>query len=80
MHTPTTVATILEPAERSRLDAAAQGTFAAYHAKNVGEALRVLREKPVRTVLVSPRYVTHNDLARVGQLVRGFPGNCFDRI
>ncbi len=74
MRITTTVATILEPAERSRLDAAAQGTFAAYHARNVVEALRAVRENPVRTVLVSPSYVGHGELSRVGQLVRGFPG------
>ncbi len=69
-----TVATLLKPGERSRLDAAAQGSFAAYHARNVGDAVRAVREKAVRTVLVSPHYVSDRDLSHVGQLVRGFPG------
>ncbi len=74
MRATATVATILEPAARSRLDAAAQGTFATYHARNVRDALRAVRERPVRTVLLSPRYVSRSEMSRVGQLVRGFPG------
>lgn len=69
-----TVATILDPRERSRLDAAADGSFLALHAESVGDALRAVRERPVNAVLVSPRRVPRNDLAGVSRLARGFPG------
>lgn len=69
-----TVATVLEPTERPRLDAAAQGCFAALHTDSVPEAIRAVRERPVDAVLISPRCVPTRDLPRLASLVRGFPG------
>src|SRR3972149_6251188 len=50
-----TVTTVLEPAMRRRLDAAAQGYFAAVHADSLPHALRTVRARPVQAVLLSPR-------------------------
>jgi len=69
-----TVATVVEPSVRLRLEAAGQGTFAAIHTDSVGEAIRAVRERPVRAVFVSPSYVGYDDLPRVADLVDGFPG------
>jgi AraC-like DNA-binding protein len=69
-----TVATLVEPSVRSRLEAAGHGTFAAIHTDSVGEAIRAVRERPVRAVFVSPSYVGYEDLPRVADLVDGFPG------
>jgi AraC-like DNA-binding protein len=69
-----TVATVLEPTLRARLDAAGQGYFAALHADSLTEALRAVRERPVHAVLVSPRAVARDQLAVVGALVSRFPG------
>ena len=71
---PATVTTVLEPAMRRRLDAAAQGYFAAVHADSLPHALRTIRERPVQAVLLSPRVVGHDQLSAVGALVSRFPG------
>lgn len=68
------VATVLERVVRARLDAAAQGSFAAYHARDIGEVIRTVRERPVQAVLVSPTCVTADEVPRVGALVDAFPG------
>lgn len=69
-----TVATVVEPEVRSRLELAGRGRFAAIHARSVGEAIRAVRERPVRAVFVSPSYVQREELPRVADLVDGFPG------
>jgi AraC-like DNA-binding protein len=69
-----TVATVLEPGIRVRLDAAAQGYFAALHADSLPEVLRAVRERPVRAVLVSPHAVRREHVATVGALITRFPG------
>ncbi len=69
-----TVATVLEPGMRVRLDAAAHGYFAALHTDSLPEALRAVRERPVHAVLVSPRAIRRDQLAGVGALVARFPG------
>lgn len=71
---PATVTTVLEPAMRRRLDAAAQGYFDAVHADSLPHALRMVRERPVQAVLLSPRVVSHDQLSVVGALVTRFPG------
>lgn len=70
----TTVATVLEPGVRARLDAAAQGYFAAVHADTLPQAIRAVRERPVHAVLLSPAAVGREQLRAVDALVRGFPG------
>jgi AraC-like DNA-binding protein len=68
-----TVATVLEPGIRVRLDAAAHGYFAALHADSLFEVLRAVRERAVRAVLVSPHAVGREHLATVGALITRFP-------
>ncbi len=72
--TMTTVATVVEPNVRSQLDAAVGEEFTALHANSMGEALRAVREGPVRAVFVSPSCVGREELPRVATLVDGFPG------
>jgi len=67
------VATVLEPSERARLDAAAQGHFATVHAETIRDAIRAVRERPVHAILVSPRCVTREQLPGVALLVKAFP-------
>lgn len=69
-----TVATVLEPAMRSRLDAAALGHFTAFHADTMPDALHAVRERPVQVVLVSPKAVGQDQLPVVNSLVAQFPG------
>lgn len=71
---PTMVATVMEPGDRPRFDAAADGQFVTLHADSVGEVLRAVRERSVHAVLVSPRYVDAEQLDRVTRLVQAFPG------
>lgn len=70
----TLVATVLHPLERPPLDAAAAGRFRPVHADTVREAIRVIRERSVHAVLLSPRHVTERQMGGVASLVRGFPG------
>jgi AraC-like DNA-binding protein len=69
-----TIATLLEPSVRLRLDAAARGRFATVHARSLPEALKAVRERPVDALLVSPRLVARDQLPAVSSLVSGFPG------
>jgi AraC-like DNA-binding protein len=69
-----TVATVVEPPLRDRLDGWIGDSFAAVHAKDLNEAIRVVRERPVRAILVSPAAVVQEDLNQVDVLVRKFPG------
>ena len=67
------VATVLEAVDRARLDAAAEGCFAALHTGTVREALRTVRERPIHAVLVSPSCVPREHLAGIARLVKSFP-------
>ena len=73
-HAAPTVATVLEPEERPRLDAAAAGCFAAVHATSVRDVIRTVRERPVQAILVSPRGVPRTAVDEVGTLIQSFPG------
>lgn len=68
------IATILDEVERSTIDAATGGYVAAIHARNVHEAIRTVRERDVKAVLVSPRCVSRADVANVARLAQEFPG------
>lgn len=68
------VATVIEPPERSRLEAGANGGFGVIHRETLCEAVRTVREQPVSAVLVSPRCVGRDQLSNLTLLVRGFPG------
>jgi len=69
-----TVATVLEPRMRSRLDAAALGYFSTLHAESLPEALATVRERPVDAILMSPKAVGQDQLPVLNSLVAQFPG------
>jgi AraC-like DNA-binding protein len=69
-----TVAAVLTPAERQRVDAAGNGLFAVVHRDSVPDAMRVVRERSVDAVLVSVHRCEPEQIAAVGRLVRDFPG------
>jgi AraC-like DNA-binding protein len=68
------VATVLEPVDRTRLDAVAEGRFYPVHAESVLQAIRTVREQPVDAVLLAPSRVDRHHLSSVSALVEGFPG------
>ena len=68
------VATVLDEVDRSRIDAVAGEYVATVHAKDMDEAIRAVRERPISAVLVSPQYVSRRDITGVARLVREFPG------
>jgi AraC-like DNA-binding protein len=70
----TTVAAVLLPAERLRVDAAGNGCFAVVHRDSIPDAVRVVRERPVDAVLVSVHRCGPDQMEAVGHLVREFPG------
>jgi AraC-like DNA-binding protein len=69
-----TVATVVDPRDRPRLDAAAAGRFRTIHAESVADVIRAVRERPVQAVLVSPNHVPHDQVPWVAALVRSYPG------
>src|SRR4029079_7064230 len=69
-----TVAAVLTPGERQRVDAAGNGVFAVLHRDSVPDAGRVVRERSVDAVLVSVHRCEPEQIAAVGRLVRDFPG------
>ncbi len=69
-----TVAAVLLPGERLRVDAAGNGWFAVLHRDSVPDAVRVVRERPVDAVLVSVHRCGPEQMDAVGHLVREFPG------
>lgn len=68
-----TVAAFLDPAERSRVDAAGTGCFSLVHRESVRDVLRVVRERPVDAVLVSVRRCVGEAPALLEQFSRSFP-------
>ncbi len=68
-----TIAAVLDPIERSRVDAASSGCFALVHRESVRDALRVVRERPVDAVLVSVRRCAGEAPALLEQFSRAFP-------
>ena len=72
--TPPTVAAVLLPAERMRVDAAGSGCFAVVHRDSISDAARIVRERPVDAILVSVHRCTPEQVETVGHLVRDFPG------
>jgi AraC-like DNA-binding protein len=69
-----TVATVLLPMERPRVDAAGSGCFAVVHRDSIPDAVRIVRERPVDTVLVSVHRCGPEQVEVLGHLVREFPG------
>jgi AraC-like DNA-binding protein len=71
---PTTVAAVLLPGERLRVDAAGNGCFAVVHRDSVRDAVRVVRERPVDAVLLSVHRCPPEQVEAVRHLVHEFPG------
>jgi AraC-like DNA-binding protein len=69
-----TVATVLLPVERPRVDAAGSGCFAVLHRDSIPDAVRIVRERPVDAVIVSVHRCRPEQVEAVGHLVREFPG------
>ncbi|MFL5402435.1 MAG: helix-turn-helix domain-containing protein [Gemmatimonadales bacterium] len=69
-----TVATVLLPVERARVDAAGSGCFAVVHRDSIPDAMRIVRERPVDAVLVSVHRCAPEQVEVLGNLVREFPG------
>ena len=67
------VATMLEPAERARVDAAGVGIYRALHRDSLDEVFRDLRERPIGAVLVSVCRCADRETAKLARLVREFP-------
>lgn len=71
---PLTVAAVLTPIERQRVEAAASGVFAVVHRESVREAARVVRERPVDAILISVHRCGREQADAVRHLVHDFPG------
>src|SRR3954453_4309547 len=69
-----TVAAVLLPGERLRVDAAGNGCFAVVHRDSGTEAVRTVRERTVDAVLVSVHRCPPDQVEAVSHLVREFPG------
>jgi AraC-like DNA-binding protein len=69
-----TIATVLLPVERARVDAAGSGCFAVVHRDSIPDAVRIVRERPVDAVLVSVHRCAPEQVEALGHLVRDFPG------
>lgn len=69
-----TVATVLLPIERPRVDAAGSGCFAVVHRDSIPDAVRIVRERPVDAVLVSVHRCGPEQVEVLRHLVREFPG------
>jgi AraC-like DNA-binding protein len=68
-----TIAAVLLPGERSRVDAAGNGCFSVVHRDSITDALRVVRERPVDAVLVSVHRCVPEQVEALAHLVRDFP-------
>ncbi len=69
-----TVAAVLLPGERPRIEAAGSGYFAVLHKESISDAVKVIRERPVDAVLVSVHRCRPEQIDSLGFLVRNFPG------
>ena len=69
----TTVAAVLLPGERQRVDAAGNGCFAVVHRDSIPEAMRVVRERSVDAVLLSVHRCGPDQMELLGTLVKEFP-------
>jgi AraC-like DNA-binding protein len=67
------VATMLEPDERTRVDAAGAGLYRTIHRDSIDEVLRDLKERRISAVLVSVTRCVHETPAQLATVVREFP-------
>lgn len=68
------VATLLDPAERGRVDAVTEGRVEMIHARTVHETVQMVRERPVSGVIISAKRVTPRNASGLSRLCRNFPG------
>ena len=68
-----TVATVVLPAERSRLEAAGQGCFIALHRNSIEDATMAIRRGAAEAMFLSVHRCEEADLPRVARFVREFP-------
>jgi len=68
-----TVATILHPSERARVDAAGDGVYEALHRQSIDEVLHDLRAQRVGAVIVSVARCGPIECTHLARLVREFP-------
>jgi AraC-like DNA-binding protein len=68
-----TVAAVLRPEERPRVDAAGNGCFAVLHRDSIPEAIRAVRERGVDAVILSVHRCPGSQIDAVEHLVRDFP-------
>jgi len=71
---PPTIAAVLLPAERAKVEAAGQGCFTLLHRDSVPEAVRAVRERPVDGILLSVHRCPRTAVREVRRLVQDFPG------
>ncbi len=71
---PPTIAAVLLPTERLRVEAAGHGCFTLLHRDSVPEAVRAVRERPVDGILLSVHRCPPNAAADIRRLVHDFPG------
>jgi AraC-like DNA-binding protein len=69
----TAVATVLTPAERTRVDAAGVGLYRSLHRDSVDEALHDVREARAAAIVLSVSYCERAAGASVASMVREFP-------
>src|SRR5919201_5835415 len=68
-----TVATVLTPDERLRVDAAGQGLYRAVHRDTLDDVLQDLRQRRAGAVLLSVALCSAADEPRLATVVREFP-------
>jgi AraC-like DNA-binding protein len=69
-----TIAAVLLPAERLKVEAAGHGCFTLLHRDSVPEAVRAVRERPVDGILLSVHRCPPTAVQEVRRLVHDFPG------
>ena len=67
------VATVLTPPERTRVDAAGEGLYRSLHRDSVADVMRDVREARASAVVVSVSYVERVSSEPVATMVREFP-------
>lgn len=68
-----TVCAVLDPLERTRLDAAAGGCFTTLHAGSLRQALQAARKRRVDALVVSAQVCRGDEVPAVARFVKEFP-------
>ena len=67
------VSTMIEPAERPRVDEAGAGLYRTIHRDSISEVLRDLKERRISAVIVSVGRCVREEPAQMAAVVRSFP-------